>query len=114
MGLTAHIERFLDTLRQRCARLVRRTLSFSRRMENHVGAFWYFIRPYSLCRAEGHYPVGGGVSLVRAREIFFSCHGPCSRIKSPVSTHRTIATFDAANQPPSVTHRRSIRSARGL
>jgi len=63
MGLTAHIERFLDTLRQRCARLVRRTLSFSRRMENHVGAFWYFIRHYNLCRAEGHYSTRGGCLL---------------------------------------------------
>ncbi|HEY7315540.1 MAG TPA: IS1 family transposase, partial [Gemmataceae bacterium] len=38
------------TLRQRCARLVRKTLSFSRKMENHVGALWYFIRYYNLCR----------------------------------------------------------------
>lgn len=51
MGLTAHVERFFGTLRQRCARLVRKTLSFSRKMENHVGALWYFIRHYNLCRA---------------------------------------------------------------
>ena len=51
MGLTAHIERFFGTARQRCARLVRKTLSFSRKMENHVGALWYFIRQYNLCRA---------------------------------------------------------------
>jgi IS1 family transposase len=50
MGLTAHIERFFCTLRQRCARFVRKTLSFSRKMENHVGALWYFIRQYNLCR----------------------------------------------------------------
>ncbi len=50
-GLTAHVERFFGTLRQRCARLVRRTLSFSRKVENHVGARWYFIRLYNLCRA---------------------------------------------------------------
>jgi insertion element IS1 protein InsB len=49
--LTAHVERFFGTLRQRCARLVRKTLSFSRKMENHVGALWYFIRCYNLCRA---------------------------------------------------------------
>jgi insertion element IS1 protein InsB len=30
---------------------VRKTLSFSRKMENHVGALWYFIRHYNLCRA---------------------------------------------------------------
>jgi IS1 family transposase len=29
-GVTAHIERFNNTLRQRCANLVRRTLSFSK------------------------------------------------------------------------------------
>lgn len=51
MGLTAHIERFFCTLRQRCARFVRKTLSFSRKVENHVGALWYFIRQYNLCRA---------------------------------------------------------------
>lgn len=48
-GLTNHVERFFGTLRQRCARLVRKTLSFSRKMENHVGALWYFIRQYNLC-----------------------------------------------------------------
>lgn len=50
-GLTNHIERFFGTVRQRCARFVRKTLSFSRKMENHVGALWYFIRQYNLCRA---------------------------------------------------------------
>ena len=37
-GLTADIERFWNTLRQRCGRLVRKTLSFSRCDRNHVGA----------------------------------------------------------------------------
>jgi len=54
MGLTAHIERFFGTLRQRCARVVRKVLSFSRKMENHVGALGYFIRHYNSCRAWGH------------------------------------------------------------
>jgi insertion element IS1 protein InsB len=49
-GLTAHVERFFGTLRQRCARFVRKTLSFSRKMENHVGALWYFVRLYNACR----------------------------------------------------------------
>ena len=49
-GLTAHVERFFCTLRQRCARFVRKTLSFSRKMENHVGALWYFVRLYNACR----------------------------------------------------------------
>jgi insertion element IS1 protein InsB len=48
-GLTAHIERFWLTLRQRCARFVRKTLSFSKCHKNHLGALWYFIRLYNLC-----------------------------------------------------------------
>ena len=43
-GLTAHVERFGNTLRQRCGRLVRKTLSFSKCDRNHVGALWDFIR----------------------------------------------------------------------
>jgi len=49
-GRTNHVERFFCTLRQRCAWFVRKTLSFSRRMENHVGALWYFVRHYNACR----------------------------------------------------------------
>ena len=48
-GETAHVERFWLTLRQRCARFVRKTLSFSKCERNHVGALWYFIRLYNLC-----------------------------------------------------------------
>ena len=48
-GLTAHIERFWLTLRQRCARFVRKTLTFSKCPKNHLGALWYFIRLYNLC-----------------------------------------------------------------
>jgi insertion element IS1 protein InsB len=46
-GLTNHVERFFCTLRQRCARFVRKTLSFSKRVENHIGALWFFIRLYN-------------------------------------------------------------------
>ena len=46
-GLTNHIERFWLTARQRCARLVRRTLSFSKCDRNHLGALWHFIRHYN-------------------------------------------------------------------
>ena len=49
-GLTAHIERFWCTLRQRCGRFVRKTLSFSKSWENHIGAHWYFIRLYNESR----------------------------------------------------------------
>jgi insertion element IS1 protein InsB len=34
-------------LRQRCARFVRKTLSFSKCVFNHLGALWYFIRHYN-------------------------------------------------------------------
>ncbi len=40
---TNHVERFNCTLRQRVARLVRATLSFSKKLSNHLGAIRYFI-----------------------------------------------------------------------
>ena len=52
-GETNHIERFNNTLRQRCSRLVRKTLSFSKKLANHIGALWYFIHDYNAqCRAK--------------------------------------------------------------
>jgi IS1 family transposase len=45
--LTNYIERFNNTLRQRVSRLVRKTLSFSKSLENHIGAIWYFIHYYN-------------------------------------------------------------------
>jgi len=35
---TAHIERFKNTLHQRVSRLVRKALSFSKKLANHLGA----------------------------------------------------------------------------
>jgi len=46
-GYTNHIERFNLTLRQRCSRLVRKALSFSKKLENHIGAIKYFICHYN-------------------------------------------------------------------
>ena len=46
-GLTNYIERFNNTLRQRCSRLVRMALSFSKKIENHIGAIWLFIHHYN-------------------------------------------------------------------
>jgi insertion element IS1 protein InsB len=46
-GKTNHIERFNNTLRQRVSRIVRKTLSFSKKLENHIGAIWYFIHHYN-------------------------------------------------------------------
>jgi insertion element IS1 protein InsB len=46
-GQTNYIERFNCTMRQRISRLVRKTLSFSKKEENHIGAIWYFIYHYN-------------------------------------------------------------------
>ena len=48
-GKTSYIERFNNTLRQRVSRLVRKTLSFSKKLENHIGAIWNFIHHYNAC-----------------------------------------------------------------
>jgi insertion element IS1 protein InsB len=48
---TNHIERFNNTLRQRLSRLVRETLSFSKKLTHHIGAIKYFICHYNLTRA---------------------------------------------------------------
>jgi insertion element IS1 protein InsB len=48
---TNHIERFNNTLRQRLSRLVRETLSFSKKLAHHIGAIKYFICHYNLTRA---------------------------------------------------------------
>lgn len=47
-GLTAYIERFNGTVRQRVSRLVRKSLSFSKSLVNHIGAIKYFICDYNL------------------------------------------------------------------
>lgn len=46
-GLTNYIERFNCTMRQRVSRLVRKTLSFSKKVENHIGAIWLFVHHYN-------------------------------------------------------------------
>src|SRR5437763_15517871 len=46
-----HVERFNGTLRQRLSRLVRSTLSFSKKLTHHIGAIRYFICHYNLTRA---------------------------------------------------------------
>ena len=50
-GKTSHIERFNCTMRQRISRLVRKTLSFSKKMENHIGAIWNFVHYYNVSLA---------------------------------------------------------------
>jgi len=46
-----HIERFNCTLRQRVSRLVRKALSFSKKLKNHIGAIKYFICHYNFQKA---------------------------------------------------------------
>jgi insertion element IS1 protein InsB len=48
---TNHVERLNNTLRQRVSRLVRETLSFSKKLANHIGAIKYFICHYNLTKA---------------------------------------------------------------
>ena len=48
---TNHVERFNNTLRQRVSRLVRDTLSFSKKLVNHIAAIKFFICHYNLTRA---------------------------------------------------------------
>jgi len=50
-GKTNYIERFICTMRQRISRLVRKALSFSKKLSNHIGAIKYFICHYNLERA---------------------------------------------------------------
>jgi len=47
---THHIERFNNTVRQRVSRLVRKALSFSKIITNHIGAIKYFFCWYNLER----------------------------------------------------------------
>lgn len=46
-GKPSSIERLNCTMRQRVARLVRKTLSFSKKLENHIGAIWLFVHYYN-------------------------------------------------------------------
>jgi len=46
-GFTSYIERFNCTIRQRVSRLVRKTLSFSKKLENHISAIWNSIHHYN-------------------------------------------------------------------
>jgi IS1 family transposase len=50
-GQTSCIERLNNTLRQRINRLVRKTVSFSKKRENHIGANWSFVHHYNASLA---------------------------------------------------------------
>jgi IS1 family transposase len=44
---TSYIERFNCTMLQRVSRLVRKTLSFSKKLNNHIGAIWMLAQHYN-------------------------------------------------------------------
>ena len=46
-GKTSYIERFNRTMPQRVSRLVRKTLSSSKKLNNHIGAIWMFVHHYN-------------------------------------------------------------------
>jgi len=46
-GNTIYIERFNCTMRQRVPRLVRKTLSFSKKRKNHIGAIRMFVHHHN-------------------------------------------------------------------
>ena len=48
---TNHVERCNNTLRQRVSRLVRETLSFSKKVAQHIGAIRFFICHCNLVKA---------------------------------------------------------------
>ncbi len=50
-GGTAHVERWHNTLRQRLARFVRKTLSFSKSLFMHDACLNLFLHRYNLERA---------------------------------------------------------------
>ncbi len=50
-GETAHVERWNNTLRQRLARFVRKTLSFSKSLVMHDVSLRLFLHRYNLERA---------------------------------------------------------------
>lgn len=45
---TNHVERFFCTLRQRCSRLVRLSLSFSKKLDRHINAIRFVVTHYNL------------------------------------------------------------------
>ncbi|ELP53225.1 putative transposase [Microcystis aeruginosa TAIHU98] len=52
-GQTNHIERLNNTFRQRISRLVRESLSFSKKNgESRWGTLWYFIHDYNAHLAQ--------------------------------------------------------------
>jgi IS1 family transposase len=62
-GLTSYIERFNCTLRQRGSRLVRKSLSFSKKLENHIAAIWNFVHDYNATLRRKLSVASGSISI---------------------------------------------------
>jgi len=83
-GLTSYIERFNNTLRQRVSRLVRQTLSFSKKLDNHISAIWNFIHYYCciFTTSAGYSHQLRHPNLSRLRQGNLINFGRCESIKS--------------------------------
>ena len=66
------IERFNLTMRQRVSRLVMMSLSFSKKLENHIGAIWYFIHHhnFSITQTISSSPQNGTTNFLCAHRTF--------------------------------------------
>lgn len=73
-GLTSYIERLNNTLRQRISRLVRKTLSFSKKLENHIGAIRTFIHDYNRRIRDGLAEREESIGL---QDFIFNCLSVC-------------------------------------
>jgi len=69
-GKTSYIERFNNTLRQGVSRVVRKTLSFSKSLNNHIGAIWYFIHHYLFRTTLASPPPLQSASTLKAGALF--------------------------------------------
>ena len=66
-GKTSYIERFNCTLRQRISRLVRKALSFSKKLDNHIGAIISFINYYNDLKDSAIYTTYYGLPKSKCR-----------------------------------------------
>ena len=74
-GKTSYIERFNNTLRQRVSPLVRKTLSFSKKIENHLGRsgiLYITIMLYCFLFPDNHH------------------NAPLPRLKNPASQRNRV------------------------
>jgi insertion element IS1 protein InsB len=98
-GKTNKIERLNCTLRQRVSRLVRKTLSFSKSIENHIGAIWCFIQHDSHGRGQ-RFPTG---QSFRAQQILIQQRLVSHDPQRHVSIHPRLKFQQQIHIQPSLT-----------